>query len=229
MPTSESRARFEKNFQDIDQLIDIYKSLLFLEEDEDDEEESDFSSHKSVVLRSSIVLMVSHWEAYVEDICSEAIDYIVENASSSDGLPKSLRQQISKEVKEDKNELRVWDLAGEKWRDVIKERLSDYHLQRNRKFNNPKSNPVITFFNTYLGIEDISKKWRYKDLTPDGCKRMLDEIVEVRGAIAHRGHPTKELTVELATEYSEFLKSLISYTGGSVNAITRKICGSGLY
>lgn len=232
MATSESRVRFEKGFRDIDHLIDIHKSLGVLEtfdEDDEVEEELDYSDHKYVVLKSSIVLMVSHWEAYVEDICGEAIDFIVRNSPSSEKLPKSLKKQIANEIKEDRNEIKAWELAGENWRDVVKKRLSEYQEQRNWKFNSPKSQPVISFFDKYLGIEDISKRWRHKDLSADECRKKLDEIVEVRGAIAHRGHPPKEVTLELAEDYSSFLKMLISRTGGGVNATVKSICGSGLY
>jgi hypothetical protein len=197
--------------------------------DDDEEEEYDFTTHKDVVIKSSIVLMVSHWEAYVEDICSEAIDHIVVNVESSDKLPKDLKKVIAKEIVNNENELKVWDLSDEKWRKVISDRLNEYHNQRNWKFNSPKSQQVINFFKEYLGIVDISKNWAYKKLSTKECKEMLNEIVEVRGAIAHRGHSPKKITLKLAKDYSGFLKKIISKTGGSVNTHVKKICGSGLF
>lgn len=229
MARSKSRESFDQNFSDIDCLIDLHETLLEMEGEDDDGEIWDFSSHKSVVIKSSIVLMVSHWEAYVEDICSEAIKHIVENAESSEPLPKELKKRISKEISKDNNELKMWDLSGDSWRSLLSSRLSDYQEQRNWKFNSPKSQQVVNFFCEYLGVKDISTKWKYKDYSPKDCKEKLDEIVEVRGAIAHRGLPPKDINFDLAKEYSDFLKSMISKTGGAVNAHVKRICETGLF
>ena len=229
MATSQSRKHFEKSFYDIDCLIDLYNTLIDMEGDDGDGDVWDFKDHKTVVLKSSIVLMVSHWEAYVEDICSEAIEHIVASAENSDKLPKDLKKQIAKEIRSNQNELKMWDLSGKGWKEIISQRINEYHDQRNWKFNSPKSQQVINFYNEYLGIKDISKNWSYENLTVSECKDKLNEIVEVRGAIAHRGHPPKTINLKLTKEYSAFLKSIIGKTGGSVNSHVKKICGTGLF
>lgn len=228
MGTSKSRKKFEENFSDIDSLIDLHETLVHMEKD-DELAISDFSDHKYAIVKSSIVLMISHWEAYVEDICSEAIECIVENIDASDELPKELKKKIALEIKEDKNELRVWDLAEGKWKKLLISRLEEYQTQRNWSFNSPKSNQVVEFFNRHLGIVDVSKNWKHNELTPKECKNKLNEIVEVRGAIAHRGHPPRKITIKLAKEYSSFLKAIIAKTGGAVNTHVKNICGFGLF
>lgn len=229
MPSSESRKLFESNFTEIDHLIDIHEALVSLEREDDDGEICDFTDQKSVLIKSSIVLMVSYWETYVEDICSEAIKHMVTNLNDSNKLPKELKQQISKEILSNKNELKMWELCGDNWKTILSNRLNDYSNRRNWKFNSPKSNQVVNFFKEYLGIADISKKWVHKKLTSKECMVKLDEIVEVRGTIAHRGHPPRKITLTLAKNYANFLKSIISKTGGSVNAHVKKTCGSGLF
>ena len=44
--------------------------------------------------------MVSHWEAYIEDITSEAIAHIVNKTKDSSTLPKELKKQIATGIKE---------------------------------------------------------------------------------------------------------------------------------
>ncbi len=63
MPSSESRKHFEDNFTEIDHLIDIQEALVSLDGEDDDGEICDFTDQRSVLIKSSIVLMVSHWEA----------------------------------------------------------------------------------------------------------------------------------------------------------------------
>lgn len=230
MKSSKSRASFEANFLDIARLIDLHETMVELEKPLDEKDDpSDFTGHKCVVLNSAIVLMVSHWEAYVEDICAEALSHIVNNIQSSDNLPKELKKRIALELRESKNELQVWDISDGKWKYLLKSRLDVYKEQRNRKFNSAKSELVKQFFHQYLGIKDVTKNWSYEKLTPTECCKLLDEIVEVRGAIAHRGKPPKEITLTRTKEYSAFLKKIIAKTGGTVNTCVKNICNTGLF
>ncbi len=63
MPSSESHKHFDDNFTEIDHVIDIQEALVSLDGEDDDGEICDFTDHRSVLIKSSIVLMVSHWEA----------------------------------------------------------------------------------------------------------------------------------------------------------------------
>ncbi|MCF7855903.1 MAG: hypothetical protein K9N51_13980 [Candidatus Pacebacteria bacterium] len=229
MPVSNARRDFERNFADVDRLVDLHDTLVSIEEPEPDETPPDFSEHKEVVLKSAIVLMVSFWEAYVEDICAEAIEHLVASMPTSEALPKELKKQIATEIAADKNELRMWDLADAKWKEFVHARLSQYCDQRNWKFNSPKAEPTAVFLRRHLGIEDVTKSWTFEKLDSQHCRRKLDEIVEVRGAIAHRGKAPKKITLDLAKAYADFLKRIISKTGGVVNAHVKRICGTGIF
>ncbi len=69
MPTL-AREHFNRNAQDIDNLIGLYQ-IVVGELFKDDPEQ--VSNALEVLLRSAVVLIVSHWEAYIEDIADEAL------------------------------------------------------------------------------------------------------------------------------------------------------------
>src|SRR5437867_8740204 len=52
-----------------------------------------------VLFRSAVVLMVSHWEAYIEDICSEALDHLIQYTTDPAKLPKEIKKQVADEIK----------------------------------------------------------------------------------------------------------------------------------
>ena len=70
---SKARKRFDENAGDIDLLIDLYQGTVELYKDDKAVVEKVYE----VLFRSAIVLMVSHWEAYIEDICSEALEHLM--------------------------------------------------------------------------------------------------------------------------------------------------------
>lgn len=73
-----------------------------------------------VLNKSAIVLLCAVWEAYCEDLASEAVEHLVTHAKDASALPKALRKQIAQELKADSHELAVWKLAGQDWRPLGK-------------------------------------------------------------------------------------------------------------
>ena len=84
---SNARKKFDENMADVDHLIDLYGAMEALSEADGEP----ISEGIDVLFRSAVVLMVSHWEAYVEDICSEALTHLVDHLPSAESLPKELK------------------------------------------------------------------------------------------------------------------------------------------
>lgn len=114
-----------------------------------------------VLNKSAIVLLTSYWESYCEDITEEGIEHIIKYTKSADALPKAMKKLIAKELKEDKNELAVWSLAGDSWRQLLASRLEQYKASRNWNFNTPKPAQVDELFMDGLGIDKISDAWAW--------------------------------------------------------------------
>jgi hypothetical protein len=85
--------------------------------------------------KSAIVLLTACWEAFIEDAASAAFEFLLNESSDATKLPKEILKRVAKFVKEDKNELKVWDLAQSGWKQV----LHDYKRQMLRSH--------ISFFN----------------------------------------------------------------------------------
>lgn len=173
--------------------------------------------------------MVSHWEAYVEDICSEALDHLVQHASDATKLPKEIKKQVADEIKEEKNEIWMWQLADSGWRQYLKDRLPGLRLARERSFNTPKAQNTAEFVRRVLGIADIRTSWEFEGFTPEVASKKLDALVEVRGQIAHRGKVRLQLDEKWVKEHVAFLQKVVSKTGGQINAHAKKVTGKPLW
>ncbi|WP_457253662.1 MAE_28990/MAE_18760 family HEPN-like nuclease [Pseudomonas juntendi] len=182
-----------------------------------------------VLNKSAIVLLTSYWESYCEDIAEEAIEHIVKHAKSADALPKTMRKLIAKELKEDKNDLAVWLLADDCWRQLLSARLEQFKVARNWNFNTPKPAQVDELFLDGLGIEKISDSWTWEKTAAATARTKLKTFVELRGAIAHRGKGDKSVKKADVTTYLELIKKLAAKTGGKVNSHCKSITGKALY
>lgn len=219
---SQARKRFDENAVDIERLLELHS-----------EKGGTLPGRRrglDVLNKSAIILITSFWEAYCEDVAAEGLEHIVKHGISSDSLPKEIKQIVAKELKSDPNDLAVWALCGDGWKKILKNRLSDLQEQRNKRLNTPKTQNVDDLFVKALGLSSVSSSWRWATkMTATRAREKLDRYVTLRGEIAHRGIAAKSVTKAQVEDYFDFIKSLVSKTGGAVNAYVRKITGKPLW
>jgi hypothetical protein len=183
-----------------------------------------------VLNKSAIVLLTSFWEAYCEDVAAEALKHIIKKSPTAGALPAELRRLVAKELKSDAHELRIWDLAGDGWRDTVRNGFEALREARNRKLNTPKAQNIDGLFFSALGIKDISSSWHWpKKMTVERARQKLDRFVTLRGEIAHRGSASRSVTKAQVVDYYEFIKKIGSRTGGKVNTHVNSVTGTPLW
>ncbi len=221
MPSKAEQALID-NLSDIDKLLELHTS-----------EGGDGRGRRyglEVLNKSAMVLITSYWEAFCEDLAEEALEHILTNSSSSDDLPLDIKKIISKELKKDQNELSVWEVADNKWKQFLSARLTKLKEERNRKLNTPKTSNIDDLFEKTLGLKNISSNWRWsRKLTINGAREKLDKFIELRGEIAHRGQPADSVKKAQVTDYREFIEKLASKTSSAVNKHVNDITGVGLW
>lgn len=222
---SKARLKFDQSLGDIEQLVDFYNALETLSEADGEP----IPTGADVLFRSALVLLVSHWEVYVEDICSEALEHMVAHATSASDLPKEIKQHVATDLKKAPNEIEVWKIADDGWRDYLKSRLVPMQETRNRSFNTPKAQPTAEFFERGLGLADVTTAWNFGKLSPAEARKKLDLLIEARGQIAHRGQITPKIDKDKVIDYTKFIRDVASKTGGRINAHVKKITKKGLW
>jgi hypothetical protein len=216
-----ARKAFDKNAEDINRLLEIHEKLggtgpgrrLQLE----------------VLNKSAVVLLTSFWEAYCEDIAAEAVAHVAKHAAKPDDLPKELRQLIASELKAEQHELAIWKVAGDGWKGLLGTRLEKLREQRNRQMNAPKADRVDELFLKALGISQLSSEWHWQGMSAAKARKKLDDYVDFRGAIAHRGKGATNCYKWQVEDYFDHVKTIVGKTGGHVNSVVRKATGSPLW
>lgn len=222
---SNARKKFDDNASDIEHLIHVYEGLEAIWKLDNEPVPEGYE----VLFRSAVVLMVSHWEAYVEDVCSEALEHLVKNLKDPTKLPKELKKQIAEEVKGSKNEIEVWKLVGVGWKQYVVDRLNAQKEARDRSFNTPKAQNTSEFFARVLGIDDVRRAWVFDGMESKVIARKLDSLVATRGEIAHRGRVTQRIDAMWVTDHVDFLRKVVSKTGGAIHRHLKQVTGTGLW
>ena len=212
---SKARKSFDANVKDVRRLLELHQQAGGTG--------SGRRYGLEVLNKSAIVLITAYWEAYCEDIAAEALAHIVKHAKSATALPKELKKQLAKEMKNSSNDLEVWNIADDGWRSYLQDRLKVLQEQRNKKLNTPKSVNIDQLFLSAIGIPKISNSWKWASVSSTRIRKKLDKYVTLRGAIAHRGQHSKSVKKSQVDDYFNFIKRLAAKTGGTVNTHVKSI------
>jgi hypothetical protein len=161
-----------------------------------------------VLNKSAVVLVVACWEAYLEDIASNAFDVALDGCPKPLHFPKEVTKRVGASLREAKDERTIWTLAGHGW----KQALSDYKTKTIEKFHNPNSKSVDDFFLRVLGIDALSQGWHWTGMSNVKAKAKLDKIVHVRGSIAHRVQHSSPVRLTTVRNYQGHIRRLVRIT-----------------
>lgn len=215
---SAARKSFVENAKDIKRLLDLHNLV--------GGQGPGRRYGLEVLNKSAIVLITAFWEAYCEDMASEALAHIVRYARSSDALPTELKKKVALDIKKQAHELEAWKIADNGWRQYLRDRLDAMKKERDRKLNTPKTAQIDDLFLSAIGVENISKSWRWsRKMTVKRASEKLDKFVELRGAIAHRGQHSKSVTKAQVEDYFNFISQLAACTDDAVNAHVKSATG----
>lgn len=218
-PTRRSKARhnFEENVKDVDRLLEIHKDLGGPDRGRRFELE--------VLNKSAVVLICACWEAYVEDICEEATDFVIDNVPAAEDLPRGLQESIATKLFNERNPLAVWTKIGTGWQSLAKQRVREL----TEALHHPNMAKVKSLFNTTLGIRDISKEWHWQRVSPKLARKKLKEFIKMRGDIAHRVQLEDTVKKSTCTAFLKYVNGIIKATDRAVNTQVETLAGRPLF
>jgi len=179
-----------------------------------------------VLNKSGVLFVAAAWEAFVEDVATQAIDHILSEAKDYRSIPLPIRKAAAKELAEDKNDLKVWDLAGDGWKTVVGNYRDQIIREEVATFNTPKPHNVDSLFKKLLGIEKVSAYWFWQGMSETSACSKLKKFIETRGAIAHRGSLPQSITKSYVEGHQEFINRLAVRTSNIVRSEVKKQVGS---
>jgi RiboL-PSP-HEPN len=176
--TARATVNFNLAIKEIRNLLDYYSGLS----------ENQNNINLEVFKRSSVILMVTAWESFVEDMLGLHINYRLNDAKSPNDISKAFNTVanswymaiLNKYDNHPKPEdFTKW--TGDNWKELIREKLREDLIS----LNTPKSKNISSLSKRYLGV-DITQEWNMPRITAQQASRKLDQLIEMRGEITHR-------------------------------------------
>jgi len=176
-----------------------------------------YKHNVEVLNKSGIVLLVACWEAYVEDLSIATFRYMLRYAKNPRVFPNKVLVLASKELRESLNEKEVWKLAGKGWRKVLEDHKSNILSELVENFNTPRTEKINKLFESLIGLKSLSSNWHWAGMSKERAQRKLNELITLRGSIAHRVKASKSVTKGSVIYYRDFIYRLAIKSHNTVN------------
>ncbi len=161
-----------------------------------------------VLHKSAIVLLVATWEAFVEDLAAHAFDALLAAAKDHTTFPPEVLTSASAPLKKAADNREVWKLAGDGWKQVLEDHRTELFAQCIGKLNTPKPKQIDGLFHSLIGISNISSRWHWKGMSDQDAALKLEQLIELRGSIAHRASSSQKVYKYMVEDYVEFVARL---------------------
>ena len=139
-----------------------------------------------ILNKSGIVLAVACWEAYVEDLASQAYGAMIAAATSPDAFPTRVLALAGKELRDAADERRIWELAGDGWKQTLARHKDQVLAAYLNGFHTPRPGNVDRLFDNLIGLKAMSATWKWRKNPNGHVLSRLETLVDLRGAIAHK-------------------------------------------
>ena len=165
-----------------------------------------------VLNKSAIVLVVACWEAFVEDLASAALLFMIENASNHLIFPKSVLERVGSKF----SGMNAWQLSGDGWKQALHDNYTEILAKTTGTLNTPRTAQIDELFLKTIGISKISGYWKWKGRNQLGSVTAIDALVTLRGSIAHRVQHSRSVRKKHVSDAVELISRLAAKSTNGV-------------
>ena len=165
-----------------------------------------------VLNKSAIVMLVAAWEVFIEEAANESFEFLLTNAKDHNAFSDKVLTLSSKKIRGDQDERKVWQLAGNGWRKILRSHKDKVLNRYIGTFHGPETKNVNELFDSLVGIKSVSRSWYWKGMSKARSQKKLDDIVNLRHQIAHKTKATKTIKKSEVESYYHFIHRLAACT-----------------
>lgn len=182
-----------------------------------------------VLNRAAVIFISACWESYVEDAAREAFDCLLRYSTTPDVFPSKVRTLASRELRESRDERRIWELAGSGWKTVLADHRDVVLENWLKDFNTPKSRQVNELFAELLNLRDVTTSWTWPDMSAEQARTKLDKYVVIRGNIAHRTKHNEAVYKSAGKDFRSHVVRLVEKTDEALGTHLQELTNTSLW
>lgn len=199
-------AQLLENLAEVEQLLDFHQAIAGATPGR--------KRNVEVLNKSAVVLVVACWEAYVEDLATNALGFMIDEAKSYSAFPDSVLERVSGKYQGPK----AWALAGDGWKKALRDNFSEVLAKTTGALNTPRAAQVDDLLLRTIGLPNLSQSWFWTGRTHSSAVKALDKLITLRGSIAHRVQHSESVHKKTVVAAVELVSRLAAKSTNRVRA-----------
>ena len=191
----------QKNMSEVARLMDIHKAVAGAGPGR--------KRDVQILNKSAVIITLACWEAYVEDLAKNAFEHMLNVADDPSVFPEHVLAMAGKRIVK-AGALDVWSLADEGWKAALSvhksEILNKYIVKGS--FNTPSCDNIDRLYSELVGLTSASNEFYWPGMSNDKARQKLQNLIELRGEIAHRVESSTAVYKKDVEAYQKFIKRL---------------------
>lgn len=202
---------FEGNLSDVIRLLEIHRQLA-----------GDRQGRRyglECLNKSSIVLILATWEAFIEDLAQNAFECMLANANDHNLFPRQVQDLVWKELKSSQT-TDAMRMIGSGWQAAFinhRQKVLDKHIVRS-SFNTPSGEKIDILLAELIGLNSMTSHWKWRGMRSTTAVNKVIALIDLRGAIAHRAAADDAVVKQRVLEYSKLIVRLAWRTHNAVRS-----------
>jgi hypothetical protein len=178
-----------------------------------------------VLNKSGLVLLCACWEAYIEELARTAFDFMLSHVDDPDRIPARVLVAASSSLRSSSDEREVWKLAGSGWRRVMRGHRDEMLAQCIGRMHTPRPDNIDHLFDSLIGYRSLSAAWKWKGMSNSRVLTYLNELITLRGEIAHRVTASGYVRKRQVEKGVGFIQRLAAISSNRVRWHLRTVAG----
>lgn len=173
-----ARGTFDASVSDVREILDVYDRRP---------KRSDSWRHVDgeALLRAAVILTATAWETFIEDTLTGEFAERIDAARDPQEVASTFNYCAQRWLEGKPQSPTLADWTGDGWKAKLR-------LQCEAEvggISNPSAKRTREAFERFLNHKNVTASWRWRGVSPQRACKMLDDLLEHRGALAHRGRP----------------------------------------
>ena len=176
-----------------------------------------------VLHKSAIVLLVACWEAFIEDLAAATLSWMILHSKSHSTFPPVVHSIVSHRSTTEAR-LGIWPETGGEL--LSRTTSKSCWLVTTGALNTPRAKQLDELLEKTVGLRALSSSWSWKGRSAAQARDALDDLISLRGSIAHRVTSARHVRLKDVSDARHFVCRLAVKSHNAVCAYLVGVHGS---
>ena len=164
--------------------------------------------NRTVICESGFIMLNACWESFLEELLTNALNYILSNVTDVSQLPANLRKLMARKIREDEGNITVHDLTENGWKRVLIEYKNELIAKYVSSLHTRDLAYLDQLFKELLDINELSRHWIWEGTSAPEARQTLNYYIGLKTSLTRQVGSSQDLDLDKLKSFTTFILHL---------------------